>query len=309
MCVIRLVGARKSAFNTTFGESPRIPISSAKQPSSRVFADTFDGTSTRTNTRRICSAGTRQTTATRPFDCRSRTCPVQSAESSERIAATKNSERVQGVSLSDSGKLSSHTFFESHQLHLRHAALEVGHLAAHRRTVNGHEIVAVHQDVHEHIQTERYAATAVRLTRIVQRGRCPHDDGTVMVHMQERHLVVFLAQHKDNGIEQIQVLVQHVKEQCEAGGVVRFDALQVALGVNRSNGLQCWVFPSQIVRNCVRISRSWIHQTINVNVRTERAPDCKALAVHCTKASHCAAQTPGVLPSIRGHIFAQNSSS
>lgn len=72
----------------------------------------------------------------------------------------------------------------------------------------GEEVIRVHDDVHKRVDPTNEGAMSAGIIL----GAAPADHGhhSVMVHMQECHLTIVLAQHKENRIEQLGYLGQIV---------------------------------------------------------------------------------------------------
>lgn len=78
----------------------------------------------------------------------------------------------------------------------------------HLRSEGGEEVVGVHDDVHERVDPANEGAMSAGIVL----GGAPADHGhhSVMIHMQERHLTIVLAQHKEDRVEQFGYLGQIV---------------------------------------------------------------------------------------------------
>lgn len=78
----------------------------------------------------------------------------------------------------------------------------------HLRSEGGEEVVGVHDDVHERVDPANEGAMSARIVL----GGAPADHGhdSVMIDMQERHLTIVLAQHKEDRVEQFGYLGQIV---------------------------------------------------------------------------------------------------
>ena len=83
------------------------------------------------------------------------------------------------------------------------------------------QVVSVHQHVHEGVQEHRHTVVTVGVGKEEQTD---HDgDAAVVVHMQERHLAVGLAQNENESVQELPVLldVEHVEHTHKLLGLFR----------------------------------------------------------------------------------------
>lgn len=97
-------------------------------------------------------------------------------------------------------------FPSTYDLYLRQMDLEPFVALAIRHIVSGHEIVRVHAGVHNEIEKAEKRGMATRLQQ--QRGVDAQANGDMMVDMEHGDLRVFLAQHKEQRLQQIEQLVE-----------------------------------------------------------------------------------------------------
>lgn len=122
-----------------------------------------------------------------------------------------------------------------YQLYLRYAFLVAGKLGDDPRIVDGHEIVHVHAGVDEAVQQAReYLMTTYKFKqhKSTSTSNYPHEhkrsssaftwtqdrrkvcgtnDAHMMVDVQKRYLAVLFAQHKNDRLDEVAVLVQQVQ--------------------------------------------------------------------------------------------------
>lgn len=161
-----------------------------------LASGTSPHTSCQIGTKRMHFAVIHTAKGPRPIADNTRAHRAQSAESSTRTGSAKPCKPVKQQCVHISAHIPNLTQTRkknTYQLHLRHVLLHGRQPSSQVRIVNGHEIVAIHQHMHELIHCHHYSATAIRATGIIQCPRCPHNNRAVMMDVQERDLILFPA--------------------------------------------------------------------------------------------------------------------
>lgn len=94
----------------------------------------------------------------------------------------------------------------THHLNLSNTLLVVEVFVDQLLVVYAGEVVRVHDRVHHRVHKADKPLEAAR--RLHERHVCIVDNHHVMVDVQERDLIVLAAQHKDDGVDEVAVLVQ-----------------------------------------------------------------------------------------------------